>query len=110
MTVGDFSGDGRDDIAGRYAGEWWVGTSIGTFFSTWKWDTWTEGDWDAVFAGDVSLTPPLFRVGGSVISTRTPSIAFETAPDGETNFGSGSTVSSGSVISECQLYRHLQLD
>lgn len=45
VSVGDFTGDGRDDIAGRVAstGEWWLLVSDGTKFisSPTRWTKWT---------------------------------------------------------------------
>ncbi len=44
VQVGDFSGDGKDDLAGRWlqAGQWYTGVSNGsTAFTTTLWDTWS---------------------------------------------------------------------
>jgi RHS repeat-associated protein len=50
VVVGDFNGDGRSDIAGRYDGNknTYVSASMGTYFSTTVWATLTgssNGDW-----------------------------------------------------------------
>jgi hypothetical protein len=43
VQIGDFTGDGRDDIVGRdpSTGEVWVAASNGTGFNTTFWDTWS---------------------------------------------------------------------
>jgi hypothetical protein len=42
VQVGDFSGDGKADIAGRalQSGQWWTGVSSGSSFNTGLWTTW----------------------------------------------------------------------
>jgi len=42
VKVGDFTGDGRDDIAGRVlqTGQWWVAESTGSSFTNSLWTTW----------------------------------------------------------------------
>lgn len=42
QVVGDFNGDGLDDIANYYTGNgtWWVTTSTGSSFDISKWGTW----------------------------------------------------------------------
>jgi hypothetical protein len=42
VKVGDFNGDGRDDIAGRVlqTGQWWVAESTGSSFTNSLWTTW----------------------------------------------------------------------
>jgi hypothetical protein len=41
--VGDFNGDGMDDIIGRVStsGDWWVAQSTGTAFANAKWGRWS---------------------------------------------------------------------
>ena len=41
VTVGDFNGDGRDDIGGRANGQWWLAISDGARFSNEYWGFWT---------------------------------------------------------------------
>jgi hypothetical protein len=45
VKVGDFNGDGKSDITGRWlqGGEWWTGISTDSAFSTSKWATWSTG-------------------------------------------------------------------
>jgi hypothetical protein len=50
--IGDFNGDGRDDVIARYAGTWWVGTSNGSAFSASLWTTWSDIAWQNVTVGD----------------------------------------------------------
>jgi autotransporter-associated beta strand protein len=59
VVVGDFNGDGRDDIAGQEgsSGRWWVAISTGSSFNTSFWGSWspeTAGtlDWANVLTGD----------------------------------------------------------
>ncbi len=57
VLVGDFNGDGRDDIAGRAAssGDWWValGNETGDGFINQRWGRWTTGaTWLDVQIGD----------------------------------------------------------
>jgi hypothetical protein len=42
VKIGDFNGDGRDDIAGRVlqTGQWWVAESTGSGFTNSLWTTW----------------------------------------------------------------------
>lgn len=54
VRVGDFNGDGLDDIAGRYLGYWWVAKSNGTSFTNVNWTPssdaaeWNKTGWRAV--------------------------------------------------------------
>src|SRR5204862_1888942 len=56
VQVGDFTGDGKADIAARALqyGQWWVGLSNGsTAFNTSLWATWSTGvTWVDVKVGD----------------------------------------------------------
>jgi hypothetical protein len=57
VKVGDFNGDGMDDITGRYlqGGTWWTALSNGTSFvtSSAPWATWsTAATWVDVRVGD----------------------------------------------------------
>ena len=55
VMVGDFNGDGRDDIVGRVAhnGDWWVAQSTGSGFTNTKWTRWsTNVTWTDVMVGD----------------------------------------------------------
>jgi autotransporter-associated beta strand protein len=42
VQVGDFNGDGKSDITGRYlqGGSWWTGVSSGSGFTTSQWGQW----------------------------------------------------------------------
>jgi hypothetical protein len=55
VQVGDFNGDGMQDISGRVlqSGEWWTGVSTGTSFNTSLWDTWNSSvTWASLLHGD----------------------------------------------------------
>lgn len=54
FLVGDFNGDGRDDIAARRIsdGVWRVGISNGVTFVDSVWGTWGNGNWTAAKVGD----------------------------------------------------------
>jgi hypothetical protein len=53
VRVGDFNGDGNDDIAGRAGGQWWLGISNGSKFTTSYWGSWSnEVNWTEVLVGD----------------------------------------------------------
>jgi hypothetical protein len=55
VRVGDFNGDGKADIVGRWlqAGQWWAALSIGTSFNSTAWATWSTGvSWVDVQVGD----------------------------------------------------------
>jgi uncharacterized protein (TIGR03118 family) len=43
VQVGDFTGDGKDDITGRVlqSGDWWTGVSTGSSFTIGKWASWS---------------------------------------------------------------------
>lgn len=59
VRVADFDGDGRDDITGRFNGQWWVAESTGgnTTAVTTLWTTWAELAWKAIGAVDATGTP-----------------------------------------------------
>src|SRR5207244_129439 len=56
FKVGDFNGDGKDDIVGRVlqTGRWWVGLSTGSnSFNFTPWDLWsTAVSWTDAIVGD----------------------------------------------------------
>jgi uncharacterized delta-60 repeat protein len=55
IQVGDFNGDGKADILGRFqqAGQWWASISTGTGFNTHLWTTWSSGvTWVDIHDGD----------------------------------------------------------
>jgi autotransporter-associated beta strand protein len=55
VHVGDFNGDGKADIAGRYlqGGSWWTGISTGSGFATSMWSIWNPlVRWTDVNVGD----------------------------------------------------------
>jgi autotransporter-associated beta strand protein len=57
VKVGDFSGDGKADITGRYlqGGSWWTGVSTGSGFVTSQWAAWNPNlTWVDVNVGDFS--------------------------------------------------------
>ncbi|HEV8119422.1 MAG TPA: VCBS repeat-containing protein, partial [Candidatus Polarisedimenticolia bacterium] len=54
-VAGDFTGDGRSDIAqfDSSTGQWWVRVSAGSSFTSSVWATWNNGvTWGPVLAGD----------------------------------------------------------
>jgi hypothetical protein len=56
VQVGDFNGDGRDDITGRVSatGQWWTSVSLGTTSTTSLWTTWNSAvPWNNVHSGDL---------------------------------------------------------
>ena len=54
QLVGDFNGDGKQDIANYHAGSggWWVSKSTGSSFTTGLWVTLPAGSWVTHLAGD----------------------------------------------------------
>jgi hypothetical protein len=55
VRVGDFNGDGKADIVGRWlqAGQWWAAISTGSSFNNSAWATWSTGvSWVDVQVGD----------------------------------------------------------
>ena len=51
--VGDFDGDGRDDVAAFSRGTWWIGRSNGIGFSTAAWSTFSSASgWSSQVVGD----------------------------------------------------------
>src|SRR5207244_4084835 len=55
VKVGDFTGDGKDDIVGRVqpTGRWWVLSSLGDSFNNTRWGAWpTSVTWVDVNVGD----------------------------------------------------------
>ncbi len=52
LRAGDFDGDGKDDVLGRYLGEWWVSRSLATGEETSRWDTWANVTWEDVRVAD----------------------------------------------------------
>ena len=53
VMVGDFNGDGYDDIAGRANGSWWVSRSNGSAFVTEYWGKWSNTiAWTDVMSAD----------------------------------------------------------
>jgi len=54
VQIGDFNGDGRDDVVGRSAsGDWWVAKSNGSGFVNERWGRWSAGaTWINVHVGD----------------------------------------------------------
>jgi len=60
VVVGDFDGNGRSEVAGRFrsTGEWWVGQSTGASFVNNRWTIWAVAapgqlDWVDVMVGDL---------------------------------------------------------
>jgi hypothetical protein len=55
VLVGDFNGDGQDDVVGRVAsnGDWWVARSTGDGFVNQRWGRWSAGaeTWTDVLVG-----------------------------------------------------------
>lgn len=59
IAVGDFNGDGTDDIAGREttgqeeSSRWWISASVNGSFATRFWTRWNHADkWEDVLVGD----------------------------------------------------------
>ncbi len=66
VHVGDFTGDGKADIVGRWlqGGQWYVGTSTGSAFNTSLWATWSNAvTWSDVMVGDFNGDGKLDIVG-----------------------------------------------
>jgi subtilisin-like proprotein convertase family protein len=68
VLAGDFTGDGKTDIAGRWlqTGQWYVGTSTGGAFSTSLWATWSADPgvtWADVQAADFNHDGKMDIVG-----------------------------------------------
>jgi hypothetical protein len=56
VKVGDFNGDGKADIVGRWreGGQWWMAQSTGSAFISSLWTTWsTATAWANVGVGDI---------------------------------------------------------
>ena len=56
VKAGDFNGDGRMDITGRWlqGGSWWTSLSTGSSFTTSQWASWSTGvTWVDVGVGDL---------------------------------------------------------
>ena len=79
-TVGDFDGDGRDDLAARIGGQWWVARSTGVSFSTSLWGTWQNAAWKAVGASQASA-PAASAVASPLTPAPTPSLAIFAGED-----------------------------
>jgi hypothetical protein len=53
VTVGDFDGDGKADVAGRTSGgEWYVARSTGTALTNARWGAWAEAAGWTTYLGD----------------------------------------------------------
>lgn len=55
VRVGDFNGDGRDDLIGRWqaTGQWWSAIANGTSFTNAYWGSWSTGiTWVDLLVGD----------------------------------------------------------
>jgi hypothetical protein len=71
VKVGDFNGDGKDDIIGRRAdtGQWFVGLSSGSSFNSTVWGVWsTAVTWVDVQVGDFN-GDGMFDITGRVLQT-----------------------------------------
>ena len=71
VRVGDFDGDGLDDIAGRDGGTWHVGVSTGSAFATSLWGEWDNIACKAIAAHDADgppALPPAAPVGGAAFA------------------------------------------
>ncbi len=56
IRVGDFDGDGDDDVMGRAYGAWWMGKSNGSSFTNELWGTWSNAvTWTDIFVSDFDL-------------------------------------------------------
>ncbi len=59
--VGDFNGDGRDDLIGRVAtnGDWWIANSTGGSFANERWGRWSANvAWMDVTVGNLNGNGP----------------------------------------------------
>jgi hypothetical protein len=64
--VGDFNGDGKADIIGRYrqTGQWWVAQSTGSLFVNSLWATWNpKVTWVDVQVGPARLAAFHYKPG-----------------------------------------------
>jgi hypothetical protein len=71
VNVGDFNGDGKEDITGRVlqTGRWWTGLSSGSSFNFTVWDAWpTTVTWVDVNVGDFN-GDGLADITGRVLQT-----------------------------------------
>jgi hypothetical protein len=74
IVSGDFTGDGKADVAAQYAptGQWYVGVSNGSSFTFSLWGAWQPGVWKDVLVGDfdgsgrdsIAGRYPLYANGG----------------------------------------------
>jgi hypothetical protein len=58
VRVGDFDGNGKSDLIGRYQGDWYVSWSDGTRFVTGFYARWADADWRAVGVGELDGAVP----------------------------------------------------
>jgi hypothetical protein len=71
VKVGDFNGDGKADIVGRWleGGQWWTGLSTGSSFVNSLWDTWSTGTtWADVEVADFNADGLSDIVGRAVVN------------------------------------------
>ncbi len=78
--MGDFNGDGLDDIAGRAGAQWWIALSNGVTSVNQLWTGWSTGvTWNNVMAADYDgdgRTDIAGRAGGQWWVARSTSSAF----------------------------------
>jgi hypothetical protein len=88
VKVGDFNGDGKSDIVGRYlqSGQWFVGLSNGSVFNTALWATWNPAaTWVDIQVGDFNadgktdIAGRYLQAGQWFVGTSNGSSAFTTS-------------------------------
>jgi hypothetical protein len=65
VQVGDFNGDGKDDITGRVSqsGDWWTGVSTGSSFASSLWGHWSPAvTWVDVQAGQYATAATFLQL------------------------------------------------
>lgn len=104
VRVGDFNGDGNDDIAGRYLNQWWVARSVNdNSFVTTQWGVWpTSGTWLAVATIQANNLPiPGFRLPEfGTADTSAPAVTSSSPAPGTSTTASAASASTAVAFAQ----------